>query len=1660
VNICKQFTALEANPMSPSLPRSLRSNLRLLFVLTLATVVLVPVALIKTVRSVSASMARPAPDAQADFVRIIPLTANDVIYSPTTKMLYASVPSSVGAGGNSIKTIDPTSGAVTSSVFMGSEPNKLAIADDGTTVYAGLDGAYSFRKFDAATQSAGSQFSLGSDPNGLLRVADFAITPGSPNVVVIGRRNQNLTGVSVAVFDNGVPRPTVTSSFSGPGDFLAFSASPTKLYGTGSFSNLATLKIDANGVSIAGTSSLASGQRIKFDNGLVYTTNGQVIDPETNFGTLKGTFSVSGNVSPTAFVTDSAVGRAYYLMSDFSNSTVKTIRVFDINTFVLIGTITVTGVNGDATNMVRWGSNGLAWRTSGGQLIMVQSSLIPSADPIPTPTAVATPSPSPTPTPPATFVRQVSLTTNDLIYSAGKQSLYASIPSSVGTSGNSITPIDPVTATVGTPVFIGSEPNKLAVSDDQHTMYVGLNGAGAVRRFDLTNQTAGFQFALGFDSFNGLRTALGLAVMPGTPGTVAVNRSNSTIAIYDNDVPRPQTQPSGTLAFRSASTLYSANGSIAKLNVTAQGLSLVSTTLTNSSSNVVIYDNGLVYMSGGAVVDPETGLIKGVFNVSSNGAMALDSAAGRIYFLDSGNVLRAFDINTFLPLGSVTISGLSGSPTSLVRWGSSGLAFRTGTQIFLVQSALVNSGDAIPAATPTPSPVPSPSPAYIPTFTRKLDLAANDLVFNQSTQRIYASVAGYQLTTGNSITTIDPQTATIGPSVFVGSEPNKLALGDDGKTLYTNLDGASAIRRFDISTQTAGLQFSHTISGGPSDMKVMPGSPQTLAVALGSTSPGNAVSIYDNGVKRANNVSGSYSSIGPIEFNGPATIYGHDTNSGSGSLVKFAVNPNGVSPTTITNGVFTFGTGLKFINGVLYSSGGRIVEPETPKVLGTLQGSGVGGNNGNFAIDTTLGKAFFVSNPGSGVVLTAYDLTTFVPLGSFVVLPNVGGSPAGLVRWGTNGLAFRVAASSSVASATNPTAVYLVQSALVSGNGSIPTSVQFASATASVNEGTPTLTVTVNRTGDVSTTSTVNFATSDGTAIAGSDYSATTGTLTFAPGDLSKTFTVPIINDNVFEGNETFNLTLSNASAGVLLGSPSTMVVTIQDNESTPSLQINSFRAPEGNAGTKVFTIPVTLSNATTQTVTVSYATADSTPVSATAGTDYVATSGTLTFAPGTTSAQINVTVNGDTTVEPDETFLLKFSNPVNVNLFTSSVTVTIANDDSSMQLSAANYSVAENATSVNVTVTRTGDTSAAASVNYATSDAAGSQSCSTANGKASSRCDYITTLGVLTFTAGQSSKTITIPIIDDGYLEGDETFNMVLSNPTLGTIGAIATATITVNDNDTATGANPVDDSAFFVRQNYLDFLNREPDQLGFDFWTHQITACGSDASCVQLVRVNVSAAFFLSIEFRQTGYLVERMYKVAYGDAVGTSLLGGSHQLAVPVVRLNEFLQDTQRIGRGVIVNQTGWEQVLENNKQAYALEFVQTSRFTTAFPTAMTPDQFVDKLNQNAGNVLSLPERQAVINLFVGAADSSNTSARAQALRHVADDENLYNAEFNRAFVLSEYLGYLRRNPNDAPDADYTGYEFWLTKLNQFNGNYIAAEMVKAFILSGEYRQRFGQ
>jgi hypothetical protein len=269
------------------------------------------------------------------------------------------------------------------------------------------------------------------------------------------------------------------------------------------------------------------------------------------------------------------------------------------------------------------------------------------------------------------------------------------------------------------------------------------------------------------------------------------------------------------------------------------------------------------------------------------------------------------------------------------------------------------------------------------------------------------------------------------------------------------------------------------------------------------------------------------------------------------------------------------------------------------------------------------------------------------------------------------------------------------------------------------------------------------------------------------------------------------------------------------------------------------------------------------------------------------------------------------------------------------------------------------------------------------------------------------------------------------------------------------AVKGNDIDASEFFVRQHYLDFLGREADADGLRFWTNDIESCGLDLQCRQVKRVNVSAAFFLSIEFQNTGYLVERMYKTAYGDRTEAST-----GLVVPIITRQEFVQDAPLISQNVVINVGNWQAQLEANKAAYALAFVQRARFKTAFPASMTPAQFVSKLNQNTGGVLS--QAQVEDTLVAELTANNSDAGRASVLRKVAESAELDAREKNRAYVLMQYFGYLRRNPSDAPERDlnYAGWNFWLGKLEEFGGDAVRAEMVKAFLDSAEYRNRFGQ
>lgn len=360
------------------------------------------------------------------------------------------------------------------------------------------------------------------------------------------------------------------------------------------------------------------------------------------------------------------------------------------------------------------------------------------------------------------------------------------------------------------------------------------------------------------------------------------------------------------------------------------------------------------------------------------------------------------------------------------------------------------------------------------------------------------------------------------------------------------------------------------------------------------------------------------------------------------------------------------------------------------------------------------------------------------------------------------------------------------------------------------------------------------------------------------------------------------------------------------------------------------------------------------------------------------------------------------------------------------VQLSQSSYVVNESASFVTITLTRTGNTSGPATVNYATSDRAGLVNCVVANTLASERCDYATTVGTARFAALQNSTTVTIPIVNDALIEGNETFDFSLTAPTGVTLGAGTSAIIGITDDDAVPAAqNPIDGIPFFVTQQYIDFLGRLPDSIGFDNWVATLNGCPNggfgefdNPTCD---RVHVSAGFFLSAEFQGRGYFAYRFYEVALDRRPTYS----------------EFVPDMAVVGGP----QSPESEAL--SKAAYTDAWMQRPEFKSRYD-GLTNSQYVNALEANAE--ITVSNKQSLIDALNG-----GSMNRGQVLRNIVESQGVANRFFNRAFVSMQYFGYLRRDP------DTIGFQNWINTLNADPSNF--RHMIFGFLFSTEYRQRFG-
>jgi photosystem II stability/assembly factor-like uncharacterized protein len=363
------------------------------------------------------------------------------------------------------------------------------------------------------------------------------------------------------------------------------------------------------------------------------------------------------------------------------------------------------------------------------------------------------------------------------------------------------------------------------------------------------------------------------------------------------------------------------------------------------------------------------------------------------------------------------------------------------------------------------------------------------------------------------------------------------------------------------------------------------------------------------------------------------------------------------------------------------------------------------------------------------------------------------------------------------------------------------------------------------------------------------------------------------------------------------------------------------------------------------------------------------------------------------------------------------------------------------------LTVTRTGNLSSTVGVTVRTVDNPAAVACNdttTLPGVAFARCDYATTVETLTFAPNETTKTFAVPLINDSYVEPAESVQLALSNPTGATLGAQSTMTLTITSDDQAGATNPYFNTDFFVRQQYLDLLSREPE--AGQPWSALLSGCADQFNgnpstdfntnpSARCDRISLSYSFFGSAEFQLKGAFVFRFYKSSLGRLP-------TYAEIIPDMRSVTGVDAADLFAKKAAFT-NAWTQ-----RQEFKTRFdtLDNTGFVNALMTPYTLQQLTtpDPANPDGTAKVTLT-RAALVNSL-----NASTLTRAQVVRAVADSDEVSTREFNSMFVAMQYFGYLRRDPD-------AGYNDWLSYLTAHPGDF--RTMVFGFIFSPEYKSRFG-
>ncbi len=632
-------------------------------------------------------------------------------------------------------------------------------------------------------------------------------------------------------------------------------------------------------------------------------------------------------------------------------------------------------------------------------------------------------------------------------------------------------------------------------------------------------------------------------------------------------------------------------------------------------------------------------------------------------------------------------------------------------------------------------------------------------------------------------------TATSGSDYTAATGTVTFAAGETSKTVNVAITGDTAVEANETFTvnlaNASGATIARATATGTITNDDVSVTPPTISIVDVTVAEGNSGTTQATFV-----VTLSKAATGPVTVaystaNGTATS-GSDYTAATGTLT-FAAGETSKTVSVAVKGDTTVEANETFTVNLANASGATIAKaaatgtitnddaaPANSAVLDYTVATNWGtGFTGSMAVEAgaTAINGWTVEFDASFNITSIWNAEIVSHVGNHYVIRNVSWNGAVAANKET-AFGFSATTTGSATAATG----FLINGA-PSGSGGFPAISIGDVAIAEGNSGTSNLSFTVTLDKAATGPVTVAYSTANGTATAGSDYTAATGTVTFAAGETSKTIQIKVTGDTSVEANETFTVNLANASGATIAKAAATGTITNDDVAVVlPAISVADMAVVEGNGEHSHFMFTVTLDKAATGPVTVNYATANGT---ATGGSDFVAGSGTVTFAAGETSKTVHVDIIGDTSVEANETFTLNLSSPSGATIARGTATGTITNDDIAAALPAisiGDMAVTEgNGEHVHFMFTVTLDRAATGpvTVNYAT-----------ANGTATAGSDYVAGTGTVTFAAGETSKTIHVDIVGDTVVEANETFTVNLSGASGATIARpVGTGTITNDD-------------------------------------------------------------------------------------------------------------------------------------------------------------------------------------------------------------------------------------------------------------------------------------